>query len=232
MPLALPHPRRPGRPGGHASPERRDRRIKVSAITRVETADGERAVRVVGLSARSVLLYAPDAVGEVGQCVELYLPILGGRELRVMAGIVSGERVKEGYVVTAELMVADVESRRQLAELLALLLPGAEEDDGGPVAVVYDVAVPYGPTGQTRGRLQELSVAGLSMRVEERIAFETVLPVTIPPWSEGAALELRARVVGQQLSPEGGYSTKLVFEGLDGDQRRALGALIAELMCR
>jgi len=209
----------------------RDRRIGVSAITRARTADGERTVRIVGLSARTALLVATESLGFTGQCVDLDVPVVGGRDLSVMGGIARSERCKDGWAVTVEFVVVEGDVRRQLNELLALLLAGDLDDAAQKERVVYDVVVGYGPTSSQRGHLQEISLSGLSMRVHERMAHDFVVAVAVPSL-RGPMIGLRGRVTGQRLSAEDGYITAVDFEPLDGTRRHALGALVADLMCR
>ena len=211
--------------------ERHDRRVQVAAVSRVRTPHGERAVRIVGLSARTALVASSEPLGWPGQCLELDVPIVGGRDLAVLAGVVRAERVRDGHVTTIELVVIDGEVRRLLNELLALLLAHEPASDARQPCVVYDVAVAYGPTGQGRAHLQEVSLMGLSMRVYERMAHELVVDVVLPSL-RGEPIALRGRVVGQRLSAEGGYVTALDFEPLDRTRRSALGVLLADLMCR
>ena len=210
----------------------RDRRVAVSAITRARTPDGERAVRIVGLSARTALLYAPESVGWPGQCIEVDVPVIGGCDLTVIAGIARAERCRDGWAVTVEFVIVDAEARRQLNELLALLLAGEPADDGQKPRVVYDAVVAYGPAGAGRAHLQEISIAGLAMRVMERLPHDLLVDVAVPTMRGGAPIGLVGRVTGQRLSAEGGYVTTLDFEPLDGARRQALGALVADLMCR
>lgn len=210
----------------------RDRRVKVCANTRALTGDGERAVRLVGLSARTALLFAPEPVGAVGKCIDLFLPVIGGREIRLTAGIDSVERVLEGQAVTVTFIIADPELRRELHALLALLLAGDDGNGKKQPSQLYDVAVTYGPKGNLRGQLEEISPGGLSMRVAERLAHDLRVDVTVPPLRDGEPLELRGRVTGQRLSREGGYHTALVFDSVDHRTRVALSALLADLMCR
>jgi hypothetical protein len=214
-----------------AAAQLRDRRIGVSAITRARTPHGERTVRIVGLSSRTALLVAAEPLGWVGQCVDLDVPIVGGRDLSVMAGIERAERCRDGWTVTVEFVVIEGDTRRQLNELLALLLAGDLDDAGEKASVVYDAVVGYGPAASRRAHLQELSLAGLAMRVPERMPHELVVDVAVPTL-RGTVLALRGRVTGQRLSAEGGYITTVDFEPLDGAQRHALGALVADLMCR
>lgn len=210
----------------------RDRRIAVSAITSAHTADGERTVRIVGLSAKTALLLSPEPLGAAGQTIDLDVPIVGGRDLVVMAGIAGGERTREGCVTHVEFVVVDAEVRRLLNDLLALLLAGERGEDARCPRVVYDTLVSYGPLGARRAHLQEVSLTGLQMRVGERMAHDAVVDVTLPPLRAGDAIELRGRVTGQRLSAEGGYITTIDFEPLDGARRRAVGELLADLMCR
>ena len=213
------------------NPKLRDRRIGVSAITRARTADGERTVRIVGLSARTALLIAAESLGFTGQCLDLDVPVVGGRDLSVMGGIARAERCKDGWAVTVEFVVVEGDVRRQLNELLALLLAGDLDDAAQKERVVYDAPVAYGPTATQRAHLQEISLSGLSMRVHERMPHELVVDVTVPTL-RGESMALRGRVTGQRLSAEGGYITAVDFEPLDGTRRHALGTLVADLMCR
>ncbi|MCU1281769.1 MAG: hypothetical protein JWM53_5315 [bacterium] len=211
--------------------QQRERRVQVAAVSCVRTPHGARAVRIVGLSARTALVLSTEPLGWPGQCVELDVPVVGGRDLAVLAGIVRAERVSDGHATAVEFVVVDAEVRRQLNDLLALLLAHEPEADVRQPRVVYDVAVAYGPTGQRRAHLQEVSLTGLSMRVAERMAHDLVVDVTLPSL-RGTEIAVRGRVTGQRLSAEGGYVTALDFEPLDGARRNALGVLLADLLCR
>ncbi len=213
--------------------ERRgDRRIAVSAITSARTPSGERTVRIVGLSAKTALLLSPEPLARPGQTIDLDVPVIGGQELVVMAGVIKDEPTRDGVATAVEFVIVEAEVRRQLNELLALLLAGEPDADARRPRVVYDTWVAYGPTGGQRAHLQEVSLTGLTMRVSQRMAHGLVLDVTLPPFRAGAPIALRGRVTGQRLSAEGGYVTTLDFEPLDGARRYAVGALIADLMCR
>jgi hypothetical protein len=214
-----------------ARKKRRDLRVEVAAISRVRTPHGERAVRIVGLSARTALVVSSEPLGWPGQCLELDVPVVGGRDLGVLAGIARAERVREAHVTTVEFVVVDGEVRRQLNELLGLLLAHEPGTDARQPSVVYDVVVAYGPKGQRAAHLQEISLTGLSMRVHERLAHDFVVDVKLPSL-RGEIIDVRGRVTGQRLSAEGGYITTLVFEPLDGTRRHELGELVADLMCR
>jgi hypothetical protein len=214
-----------------ARPPRREHRVEVAAITRARTPHGERAVRIVGLSSRTALVLSAEPLGWAGQCLELDVPIVGGRDLAVLAGVVRTERTRDAHVTTLEFVVVDRQVRRQLNDLLALLLAHEPSTDARQPRVVYDVVVTYGPTGQRRAHLQEISLTGLSMRAAERLAHDLVVEVALPALRGGTIL-LRGHVAGQRLSAEGGYVTTVSFEPLDGTRRNELGALLADLMCR
>jgi hypothetical protein len=213
-------------------PAARDVRIAVSAITNARTLDGDCTVRIVGLSAKTALLLSPAPLGIAGQTIDLWVPVVGGHDLEVMAGIAHDERTRDGVVTQIEFIVVEPDVRRQLNELLALLLAGDPDEDAARPRVVYDTLVTYGPTRTQRAFLQEISLTGLTMRVGERIRHDTVVDVTLPPFRMGEPIELRGRVTGQRLSAEGGYITTLDFEPLAPLQRWSLGTLIADLMCR
>jgi hypothetical protein len=210
---------------------RGDVRVEVSAISRVRTPHGERTVRIAGLSSRTALLLSSEPLGWAGQCIDVDVPVVGGHDLTLMAGVARTERYREGHATTVEFLIIDNDMRGKLNELLALLLGGESNADGRQPRCVYDALIAYGPTGQQRGHLQEISLTGLSMRVEERLAHDFEIDMTVPTL-RGTLLTLRGRVTGQRLSSEGGYVTTLDFEPLDGPRRAALGELVADLMCR
>lgn len=210
----------------------RDPRLGIAALSRVVGCDGEQLVRLVGLSAKTVQLITPRTLGYAGQCVDLFLPVVGGRELLVSAGIAAVDRHGDDERVTLELIIADSTVRRELNELLALLLAGDRDQARLQPRVVYDVAVEVRTPLPGRAHLEEITLSGLSMRSAERLAYGAAVSVTVPSFRSGPDLRLSGRVDGQQLSPESGYRTAVSFDPLDRERWKALGALIADLMCR
>ena len=182
----------------------RNERVAVSAISRVITPTHTRVVRILGVSATTALVVARDPLGRVGQVVELFLPVVGNRELRITAGVVSADDVDPGHAVLLHFMVADVATRRQLNELIALLLAGDGDAARKQPRVIYDVQIRYGARGERVGHLEELSPGDLTMRALERIPNGAPIRLTIPGLVENAQLALEGRVTGQSLSREGG----------------------------
>jgi hypothetical protein len=209
-----------------------DHRIRVTTPTRVRTADGERPVTVVALSARSALMLADAPLGDVGRTIDLLLPGIAGAELEITAGIERSERVREGAAVAVQFMIADPPLRRALGDLLALLLAG----DGGGARrhprVFYDVRVRIGGDAKRLGRLEEISLSGASVRVGTRLSKDDLLILRVPLMRNGSSLRLVGRVVDQRPSPDGGHHTGVAFDDLDARTRGELGALLSDLMCR
>ncbi len=210
-----------------------DHRIRVSTRTHVQTDEGKHEVTVVALSARSALLFCGRELGVAGGVIDLILPSLAGRELRVTAGIEKSERIKEGAAVTVHFIVADQELRRALNELLALLLAGTGGGSRKHPRVIYDVRVRVdSDTASDRARLEEISLSGGCIVTKLQLGPRAPIVVHVPPLSGGSALRLSARVVEQKHEPDGGYRTGIAFDTLEGDARLALGRLLADLMCR
>ncbi|MGZ3428777.1 MAG: PilZ domain-containing protein [Polyangia bacterium] len=206
-----------------------DHRIRVTTPTRVRTADGERAVTIVALSARSALVLADAPLGEIGRTIDLVLPGIGGAELEITAGIERVERVREGAAVAVQFMIADPPLRRAIADLLALLLSG---DGGGARRVVYDVRVRIGAEAEKRGRLEEISLSGATVRVGAVLEEGAPLILRVPMMRDGASLRVLGRVVAQRPAADGGHHTGVAFDDLDERTRLELGRLLADLMCR
>ena len=213
-------------------PPAEDHRIRVSTPTRVVTADGERAVTIVALSARTALLLAAEPLGAVGRVIDLVVPALGRSELVITAGIERVERVREGHAVTVHFIIAEQPLRRALNELLALLLDGAGGGSRRHARVLYDVRVRLGDDADGRGRLEELSLAGASVRLGTVLAAGAPLVLHVPEIWGAASLRLVGRVVGQRPALDGGWHTGVAFDALDADTRAALSRLLADLMCR
>ncbi len=204
----------------------------MSTATRARTADGERAVTIVALSARSALLLADAPLGAVGQTIDLFVPGIGGAELEITAGIDRIEPVREGAAVAVQFMIAEPSLRRALADLLALLLAG----DGGGTRrhprVIYDVRVRIGSDAERVGLLEEISLSGAAIRVGTRLHEGDPLILRVPLVRTSESLRLIGRVVAQHTSVDGGYHTGVAFDDLDERTRRELGALLADLMSR
>lgn len=209
-----------------------DHRIRVRTPTRVLTDAGARDVTVEALSARGALLFAPAPIGHVGRVVDLALPSLNGRELLITAGIERVDPVKGGEAVAVQFMIADVELRRGLNELLALLLDGTGGGTRRHPRVIYDVRVRLGPDGERIGRLEEISLSGASLRIGGQLPAGTPLVFRVPLVSGATWLKLVGRVVQQRLALDGGYHTGVAFDALDDATRVALSRLLADLMCR
>jgi hypothetical protein len=206
-----------------------DHRIKVSITTRVRTEAGERAVRVVALSAKTALLYSPESVGAVGQCVDLLLTGIE-REFEVRAGIERVESVFEGYASTVRFIVTDAEQRRRLNELLTLLLAGSGGGARKHPRILYEASLAVGQYGQ--GMLEELSLSGLSMRIPRQLANDAELTIAIPHILHRAPVLVAGRVTNQRPSPDGSYHTGVAFHPLSAERRMALSALLVDLMWR
>jgi PilZ domain len=214
-----------------------DHRIRVSTKTHVQTDEGKHDVTVVALSARSALLFCGREIGVAGGVVDLILPSLAGRDLRVTAGIEKSERIKEGAAVTVHFIVADQELRKALNELLALLLAGTGGGSRKHPRVIYDVRVRVdGGTAEApisdRARLEEISLSGGCIVTKALLGPSAPIVVHVPLLNGGSALRLGARVVEQKPEPDGGFRTGIAFDTLEGEPRLALGRLLADLMCR
>lgn len=211
-----------------------DHRIRVRTVTRVRTADGERPVTVVALSARSALMLADAPPGAVGRTLELLLPGVGDQELEITAGIERIDHVREGAAVAVQFMIAEPALRRALGDLLALLLAGDGGGERRHARVFYDVRVRVrvGSDAEKIGRLEEISLAGAAVRLGSRLAKDDPLILRVPLLRGGDSLRLLGRVVEQRRSSDGGYHTGVAFDALDERTRRALGALLADLMSR
>jgi hypothetical protein len=210
-----------------------DHKIRVTTPTRVRTAEGDRPVTVVALSARSALMLAAEPVGAVGRTLDLLLPGLDGAELEITAGIERIEPVREGSAIAVQFMIADPPLRRALGDLLALLLAG----DGGVrrhPRIIYDVRVRVrvGSEDERIGLLEEISLSGASVRVGSRLGPGDPLLLRVPVLRGGTSLRLVGRVVGQRPAAAGGHHTGVAFDALDERTRRELGVLLADLMCR
>jgi hypothetical protein len=209
-----------------------DHRIRVTTPTRVRTADGERPVTVVALSARSALMLADAPLGAIGRTIDLLLPGLDGAELEITAGIERIEQVREGAAVAVQFMIADPPLRRALTDLLALLLAG----DGGGTRrhprVIYDVRVRIGSEAEQIGLLEEISLSGASLRVGKPLEKDEPLILRVPLIRSGLPVRIVGRVVAQRPAADGGYHTGVAFDDLDERTRGELGTLLADLMCR
>ncbi|MDB4968381.1 MAG: hypothetical protein JWN44_4070 [Myxococcales bacterium] len=209
-----------------------NRRIRVQTSTRAIVDDQPRDVTVVGLSARTALLVSPTELAASGKTMSLLLPTVNGAEIDLMVGVDSVEKVAEGWVVAVTFMVIEQQVRTALNDLMALLLAGTGGGNRKHPRIIYDVTVRHGPALALFGKLEEISVGGLSVRVPERLAPGAMMRVSVPDYSSQAPLVFDGTVVQQRLSKEGGYHTGIAFGELDGELRARLARLLADLLCR
>lgn len=189
-------------------------------------------VTVVGLSARTALLLSPTELAPVGKTIGLFLPTVKGAEIELLCGVDGTDQLAEGWVVAVTFIVIEQAVRNALNDLMALLLAGSGGGQRKHPRIIYDVTVKHGPALTLAGKLEEISLGGVSMRVLERMPPGAPARVSVPDYSSQVPLVFEGTVVQQRLSKEGGYHTGVAFGDVDPELRSRLARLLADLLCR
>jgi hypothetical protein len=206
------------------------RRIRVQTQTTVVTARGEQPVLMVAIGAQTALLLAAGPLARMGETLDLHLPGLG-EEVVVTSGVERLDPVSEGTVMTVHFIVVEQRVRKKLEELLSLLLTGDGGGERRHPRISHDIPIAYGETAEHPAQLEEISLAGLAMRVPGELAPGMQLKVTLPDDRGGVRFVLRARVVNARACPNGReFSIGVAFEEVDAPTRAALGELLTQLV--
>ena len=206
------------------------RRIRVQTQTTVVTARGEQPVLMVAIGAQTALLLAAGPLARLGETLDLHLPAFG-EDLLVTAGVERLEPVAEGTVMTVHFMVVEQHTRKKLEELLSLLLTGDGGGERRHPRIRHDIPIAYGEQAEHAAQLEEISLAGIAMRVDDKPAIGAPLKITIPDDRGGVRVVVRGKVVNERPTEDGkAFSVGIAFEGVEGATRNAIAALLAELV--
>lgn len=206
------------------------RRIRVQTQTKVVTARGDHPVLMVAVGAQTALLLAGGPLARQGETLDLHLPGLSG-DVVVTAGVERLDPVAEGMVITVHFIVVEQAVRKQLEELLALLLSGDGGGERRHPRIKHDLPIAYGEMSQHAAQLEEISLAGIGMRAGERLAVGSQVKITIPDARGGVRIAVRGQVVNErQIDGKNEYCIGVAFVKIDEKTRVALGELLAELV--
>jgi hypothetical protein len=134
-------------------------------------------------------------------------------------------------VMTVHFIVVEQKTRKKLEELLGLLLTGDGGGERRHPRIKHDIPIAYGEMAQCPAQLEEISLSGLGMYIQERLAIGSQVKVTIPDDRGGVRIMVRGKIVNERTAPSGkGYCVGVAFEAVDPRTRNALGELLAELV--
>jgi hypothetical protein len=206
------------------------RRIRVQTQTKVVTARSDHPVLMVAIGAQSALLLAGGPLARRGETVDLHLPGLSG-DVIVTAGVERLDPVHEGTVITVNFIVVDQQMRKQLKELLSLLLAGDGGGDRRHPRIKHDLPLAYGEKAQHPAQLEEISLAGIGMRTRERLKVGSQVKVTFPDDRNGARIVMLGQVVNERfIEDKNEYAVGVAFVKVDTKTRAALEELLAGLV--
>jgi hypothetical protein len=207
------------------------RHIKVAAETRLIKAGREQVVVLVALSPSSALVQAREPIGEAGDVLELFVPVIGGKELRLTAGVDRAERADDGFVAEVEFMFDDAAERRALDDLVALLLGGTGGGRREHPRVTYGVPVRYGERDR-EAELVDVSVSGAQFRAREALAMGALTTLAIPNAGGRGQLTLRCQVRNVRPADAGRFAIGVQFLELTDEQRADIASLLRTLLSR
>jgi c-di-GMP-binding flagellar brake protein YcgR len=206
-------------------------RIHVSTKIEVATSQGIVEAELRDLSKGGARFQVAQAVGEVGETVELFLPSLSGIEIAVMSQIIRVLPSKDGGLqVAVRFDVVEPAMREQLLELIDVLLSTTGGGRRAHARVARRIEIHFGQLDDLQAILEDISSGGLLMTVSEPLVLYEEVDVTVPDMGGGELLILHARVVNQRAisRDEGGqaYRVGLEFGAMRPEALRLLKELL------
>jgi c-di-GMP-binding flagellar brake protein YcgR len=208
-------------------------RIHVSTNIEVATPDGNVEAQLRDLSKGGARFVTKNAVGRVGETIELFLPSLMGEDIAVMAEIIRSQEGPDGHTVAVRFDAVDPQMRQPLQELIEVLLTATGGGQRSAPRVSRRMDIRYGQLGELRAILEDISRGGLAMTVGEPLVLYEELDVTVPDTAGDQLLILRARVVHQRAVDHDGatvYRVGLEFANLRTETRRCLSELLKSVL--
>jgi c-di-GMP-binding flagellar brake protein YcgR len=204
-------------------------RIHVSTTIEVATSDGNIEAQLRDLSKGGARFVVPRTVGRVGDTIELFLPSLSGEEITVMAEVIRATEASDGHTYAVRFDVVDPAMRQPLNDLIEVLLTATGGGQRAAPRVSKRMDIRYGPLGELRAILEDISRGGLAMTVAEPLVLYEELEVTVPDTGGDQLLILHARVVHQRAVEHEGetvYRVGLEFTTMRTETRRCLSDLL------
>jgi c-di-GMP-binding flagellar brake protein YcgR len=206
-------------------------RIHVSTKIEVATPQGIVEAELRDLSKGGARFHVAQAVGVVGETVELFLPSLSGVEIVVMSEIIRTQPQPKdgGYSVAVRFDVVEPAMREQLLELIDVLLSTTGGGRRAHARVARRIEIHFGQLDDLRAILEDISSGGLLMTVSEPLVLYEEVDVTVPDMGGGELLILHARVVNQRpITKEGvqAFRVGLEFGSMRPEAQRLLGELL------
>ena len=210
--------------------ERRVRtRVHVSAEIEVAGAHGLREALLTDLSRAGARLVSREAIGAVGETIELFLPNPRGEEIGVMGEITRSDEGPGGHTVSVRFSLVEPARQKTLEDLIGVLVAGGGGHRRKHARVARRIEVAYGSPRRIFALLGDISKGGASMTISDPLALGDEVEVAIPDGDGTELLILRGRVVSQRTIPRGGaraYRVGLAFHDMRPERRRCLEALI------
>jgi c-di-GMP-binding flagellar brake protein YcgR len=210
-------------------------RIHVSTKIDVASSDGSGIIEceLKDLSKGGARFFSDQSVGQIGETLELFLPALDGSDIAVMAQIIRNELAEGGRMVAVRFDAVEPSMQRALSDLLELLLSSTGAGTRKHPRVARRIEIRFGPLGELRGILEDISQGGLLMTIADPLSLYEEVDVIVPDLAGTELLTLHARVTHQRkvIKPEGAsYQVGLEFSGLRPEAFACVEALLRAVL--
>jgi c-di-GMP-binding flagellar brake protein YcgR len=208
-------------------------RIHVATSIAVATSEGRIEAELRDLSKGGARFLTPQPVGAVGKTLQLFLPSLHGVEIAVTANIIRAQPSQGGVMVAVRFDEVAPEMQQPLHDLIEVLLTTTGGGQRQSPRVARRMDIRFGPLGELRAILEDISKGGLAMTVADPLVLYEELEVTVPDTAGEQLIILRARVVHQRAIEEEGvttYRVGLEFSPMRTETRRCLEGLLTTVV--
>ncbi|MEM7543165.1 MAG: PilZ domain-containing protein [Pseudomonadota bacterium] len=214
--------------------QRHHPRVSVNTPVRLAADNGEvHAGQLANISWGGAAVRCQRAQFDLNAQLTLIVPSGGGDHFSVQSTVLRESSVADEFEYGLRFESLDPEDEEKLEEVLRVLLCSAEHDDRrSEVRLVQRLEIEYGDAGEFQATLEDISASGLMLTVPDPLEIDQSLLIALSSSDTPFALNLRARVVHQQLVDDVGfdmYRVGLKFEHPTPKVKERVSALINEL---
>jgi c-di-GMP-binding flagellar brake protein YcgR len=210
-------------------------RAQIEGEVRVSGPGGVETGKLVDISKGGAGVLLPAAVGTVGETVEIFIEFHESLEIAVMAEIQRVKREEQGFFVGVRFNLVEPAMQKRLVGLIEhLLVKENSEADGKRqhTRVAHRLPVTYGKLADLKAMIQNISMGGLAMTVDEPLVLYEQIEVTIPEPSGRDLLLLNGEVMNQHPIEQDGktrYRIGIKFKDLSPIAKECLKTFLAKV---
>jgi len=205
-------------------------RIQITAEARVSGPKGTTSGILKDLSKGGAGLQLSEAIGDVGDTIELMMDLPGGIEIAVMGEILRMQETEEGIFCGLRFNLVEPSMQEKLITLIESLIQLSGSTTRRHPRIVRRIPVHYGSPTEFKAMLENISKGGLAMTISKPLTLYEEIEVSIPLPHGKETFIVKGKIVYQH--PIEKNKNKMYKVGLEFKKLSSAATMCLEEMIR